>query len=160
MRRLTRLFPALILLWAGTGSHLLAHGGDLIYTGATGPYQVRAFANWAEGWLDYSVDLRNISTGARIPGAEVRVTVFENGVNIAEYTAFESGSVYEFVEQSPEEIHWSLVLDISSALGPAKLSHSLDLAPTNWVWPSVLVIGGFLTAVAAHTWTARRRAHA
>lgn len=160
MRRFTRLMAALILLWVATGVPALAHGGDLVYTGATGPYQVRAFANWAEGWLDYSVDLRNVSTGARIPGAEVKVTVFENGVNIAQFTAFESGSVYEFVEPSPEEVHWNLVLDISSALGPAKLSHSLDLAPTNWVWPSVLVIGGFFAAVAAHTWTARRRARA
>ena len=115
MRRLARLLSALILLWAASSTPALAHGGDLVYTGATGPYQVRAFANWAEGWLDYSVDLRNVSTGARIPGAEVRVSVFENGVNIAQYTAFESGTVYEFVEQSPEEIHWNLVLDISRA---------------------------------------------
>ena len=157
MRRLARLLPALILLFAASGTPALAHGGDLVYTGATGPYQVRAFANWAEGWLDYSVDLRNVSTGARIPGAEVRVSVLENGVNIAQYTACESGTVYEFVERSPEEIHWNLVLDISSALGPAKLTHPLDLAPTNWVWPSVLVIGGLFAAVAAHTWTARRR---
>ena len=157
MRRFARLLPALVLLWATTSAPALAHGGDLVYTGATGPYQVRAFANWAEGWLDYSVDLRNVSTGARIPGAEIRVSVFENGVAIAEYTAFESGVVYEFVEASPEEIHWNLVLDISSALGPAKLTHPLDLEPTNWVWPSVLVIGGFFAAVAAHTWTARRR---
>ena len=101
MRRLARLLSALILLWAASTTPALAHGGDLVYTGATGPYQVRAFANWAEGWLDYSVDLRNVSTGARIPGAEVRVSVFENGVSIAEYTAFESGTVYEFVEKSP-----------------------------------------------------------
>ncbi|MDE2766777.1 MAG: hypothetical protein OXO54_03145 [Chloroflexota bacterium] len=160
MRGFARLLPVLVALVTLSSTPVLAHGGDLVYTGAAGPYQVRAFANWAEGWLDYSVDLRNVSTGARIPGAEVRVTVFENGVNIAQYTAFESGSVYEFVEQSPEEVHWNLVLDISSALGPAKLSHSLDLAPTNWVWPSVLVIGGFFAAVAAHTWTARRRARA
>ena len=88
------------------------------------------------------------------------MTVFENGVNIAQYTAFESGAVYEFVEQSPEEVHWNLVLDISSPLGPAKLTHALDLAPTNWVVPSVLVIGGFFAAVAAHTWTARRHTRA
>ena len=157
MRRLKYLVPTLVLLVAATTTPVVAHGGDLVATGATGPYQVRVFANWAEGWLDYSVDLRNVSTGAHIPGAEVRVTVFENGVNIAEYTAFESGAVYEFVEQSPEEIHWNLVLDISSALGPAQLTHPLDLAPTNWVWPSVLVIGGLFAAVAAHTWTARRR---
>ena len=160
MRRLIRLSPVLFLLWTVTGAPAQAHGGDLVYTGATGPYQVRAFANWAEGWLDYSVDLRNVSTGARIPGAEVQVTVFEDGVNIAQYTAFESGAVYEFVEQSPEEVHWNLVLDISSPLGPAKLTHPLDLAPTNWVVPSILVIGGFFAAVAAHTWTARRRARA
>ena len=160
MRRAARLLPVLWLLVMPTATPALAHGGDLVYTGAAGPYQVRAFATWAEGWLDYSVDLRNVSTGARIPGANVTVTVFENGVNIAQYTAFESGSVYEFVQQSPEEIHWNLVLDISSALGPAKLSHSLDLAPTNWVWPSVLVIGSFFAAVVAHTWTARRRARA
>ena len=160
MRRIVRLLPVLVLVWTAAATPALAHGGDLVYTGATGPYQVRAFASWAEGWLDYSIDLRNASTGARIPGAEVRVSVFENGVNIAQYTAFESGAVYEFVEKSPEEIHWNLVLDISSALGPAKLAHPLDLAPTNWVWPSVLVIGGFFAAVAAHTWTARRRARA
>ncbi len=160
MRRSARLLPVLVFLVAATTPPALAHGGDLVYTGATGPYQVRAFANWAEGWLDYSIDLRNVSTGARIPGAEVHVTVFENGVNIAQYTAFESGAVYEFVEQSPEEVHWNLVLDISSPLGPAKLTHPLDLAPTNWVVPSVLVIGGFFAAVFAHTWTARRRARA
>ena len=158
MRRFARLLPVLVLLLAAIATPALAHGGDLIYTGATGPYQVRAFANWAEGWLDYSVELRNVSTGARILDAEVRVSVFENGVQIAEYTAFESGAVYEFVEQSPEEVHWKLVLDISSPLGPAKLTHPLDLAPTNWVLPSVLVIGGFFAAVAAHTWSARRRA--
>jgi len=160
MRHFARLLPVLVLLLAAMATPALAHGGDLVYTGATGPYQVRAFANWAEGWLDYSVDLRNVSTGARIPGAEVRVSVFENGVQIAQFTAFESGSVYEFVEQSPEEVHWNLVLDISSPLGPAKLTHALDLAPTNWVVPSVLVIGGFFAAVAAHTWSARRRARA
>ena len=158
MRRGGRLILALFWIWTVSSAPAQAHGGDLVHTGAVGPYQVRAFANWAEGWLDYSVDLRNVSTGARIPGADIRVSVFEDGVKIAEYTAFESGAVYEFVEQSPEEVHWNLLLDISSALGPAKLTHSLDLTPTNWVVPSVAVIGGFFAVVAAHTWTARRRA--
>ena len=135
-----------------------AHGGDQVYSGRAGAYQVRAYANWSDGWLDYSIDLRNVATGARIPGAKVTVQVFEDGRKLADWIALESGTVYELVEQSPEEIHWNLVVTISGTLGATRLTHHLDVEPENWLWSTLVVATGFFGAIAAHLFTAKRRA--
>ena len=159
---MTRFIAAAALAWAAitSGGIAHAHGGDLVYSGRAGAYQIRAYANWADGWLDYSIEVRNAATGAHVPGARVMVSVFENGTKSANYTAYESGAVYEFVEASPETIRWQLVIDIQSAIGPAKLTHRLDLEPTNWLWPTATVAASFFGAVAAHLFVARRRTSA
>jgi hypothetical protein len=140
------------------GSVARAHGGDLVYVGSSGQYQVRAFATWSDGWLDYSIDLRNVATGARIPGAKVTVQVFEDGRKLADWIALESGTVYELVEQSPEEIHWNLVVTISGTLGTTSFTHQLDVEPEDWLWSTLVVATGFFGAIAAHLFTAKRRA--
>ena len=134
-----------------------AHGGDLVYIGSSGPYQVRAFATWSDGWLDYSIDLRNVATGARVPGADITVQVFEQGKKLADFVAFEAGTVYELVEQSPEEIHWNLIITIKGTLGTTRLTHQLDIAPETWLWSTLVVTIGFLGAIATHLFIANRR---
>lgn len=137
-----------------------AHGGDLFFTGVSGPYLVRSFAVWNDGWLDYSIELRNLDTNAGIPGARVRVTaVTPEGIR-GPWEALYTGSTYEIVEPAPEEIHWTLQIEIDGALGPATLSHELNLAPANWMWASAAVAGAFVAALAAHTYRSRRRARA
>lgn len=140
------------------GSVARAHGGDLVYVGSSGPYQIRTFATWSDGWLDYSIDLRNVATGARIPEADVTVQVFEHGKKLADFVAFESGTVYEMVEQSPEEIHWNLMITIRGTLGTTTFTHQLDVAPENWLWSSLVVGVGFFGAIAAHLFSAKQRA--
>ncbi len=156
MRRAWGVGLALALLLAPGAAQ--AHGGDLVYAGTSGPYQIRAFAVWADGELDYSIDLRDLTTGARVTGARVTVTVFENGAPIGTYAAAEVEGLYDVIEPAPERIHWDLALDIAGALGPASAAHRLDLEPNDWLWPSVVILGGFVAAVAAHAVTARRRA--
>ena len=133
------------------------HGGNQVYSGRAGAYQVRAYANWSDGWLDYSIEVRNAATGALVPDAQVIVSVFDKGSKSADYTAYESGAVYEFVEKSPSTVQWRLVIDIQSTLGAAKLTHRLDLKPSNWLWPTAAVTSSFFAAVAAHLFVARRR---
>ena len=137
-----------------------AHGGEHVYSGRAGAYQVRAYANWSDGWLDYSIEVRNAATGALVPDAQVIVSVFDKGSKSADYTAYESGSVYEFVEKSPSTVQWRLVIDIQSTLGAAKFTHRLDLKPSNWLWPTAAVTASFFAAVAAHLFVARRRTSA
>jgi hypothetical protein len=159
---MTRFIAASALAWAVFLNAGIAHthGGDQVYSGRAGAYQVRAYANWADGWLDYSIEVRNAATGALVPDARVIVSVFDNGTKSADYTAYESGAVYEFVEKSRSTVQWRLVIDIQSALGAAKLTHRLDLKPTNWLWPTAAVAASFFAAVAAHLFVARRRTSA
>ena len=156
IRRVLILTVVLHCLLAGSIAR--AHGGDLVYVGSSGQYQVRTFATWSDGWLDYSIDLRNVATGARIPGAKVTVQAFEDGRKLGDWIALESGAVYELVEQTPEEIHWNLVVTISGTLGTTRLTHQLDVEPENWLWSTLIVATGFFGAIAAHLFTAKRRA--
>ena len=156
IRRVLILTVVLHCLLAGSIAR--AHGGDLVYVGSSGQYQVRTFATWSDGWLDYSIDLRNVATGARIPGAKVTVQAFEDGRKLGDWIALESGAVYELVEQTPEEIHWNLVVTISGSLGTTRLTHQLDVEPENWLWSTFVVATGVFGAIAAHLFTAKRRA--
>ena len=156
IRRVLILTVVLHCLLAGSIAR--AHGGDLVYVGSSGQYQVRTFATWSDGWLDYSIDLRNVATGARIPGAKVTVQAFEDGRKLGDWIALESGAVYELVEQTPEEIHWNLVVTISGSLGTTRLTHQLDVEPENWLWSTFVVATGFCGAIAAHLFAAKRRA--
>ena len=158
IRRVLILTVVLHCLLAGSIAR--AHGGDLVYVGSSGQYQVRTFATWSDGWLDYSIEVRNAATGALVPDAQVIVSVFDKGSKSADYTAYESGSVYEFVEKSPSTVQWRLVIDIQSTLGAAKFTHRLDLKPSNWLWPTAAVTASFFAAVAAHLFVARRRTSA
>ncbi len=159
--------PAVLALWAGLLSALLtvapparAHGGDLFFTGVSGPYLVRSFAVWNDGWLDYSIELRNLDTKPAIPGARLRVTaVTPEGIR-GPWEALYTGSVYEIVEPAPEEIHWTLQIEIDGALGPAMLSHELNLAPATWMWATATLAGASAVALGAHIYLVRRRARA
>ena len=159
--------PAALALWTGLLSILLmvappvrAHGGDLFFTGVSGPYLVRSFAAWNDGWLDYSIELRNLDTNAEIPDAQLRVTAVTPEGTRGPWEALYTGSVYEIVEPAPEEVHWTLQIEIGGALGPAMLSHELNLAPANWTWASAAVAVAFMAALAAHAYVSRRRARA
>lgn len=150
------VFATIIALALPTGAS--AHGGSLVFSGDRGPFQIRAFASRdVDGWLDYSVDLRELGSGKRVTDAQVRVTALTSEGLEGPFDALFTGTVYEMVERVPEDIDWTMQVDLLTSAGQVTFAHRLRLTSSTWVWPTIAVGGGFAVAVGAHAYTGWRR---
>ena len=134
-----------------------AHGGSLVFSGDRGPYQIRAFAILTDGWLDYSIDLRELGSGERVTDAQITIMALTPEGLLGPWDALYTGTVYEMIERAPEDVDWTMQVDVTGGPGPITYAHRLRITPGTWIWPTVLVGGGFALAVAAHAYTGRRR---
>ncbi len=134
-----------------------AHGGNQVFGADRGSYRIRAFASLTDGWLDYSIDLREIGSGKRVTDALVSVTALTPSGLQGPWDALFTGTVYEMIERAPDEVDWTMQVDIATATGPVTYAHRLRLMPSTWVWPTIAVGGGFVAAVAAHAYSGWRR---
>ncbi len=148
---------AAMLLIALLAPPAAAHGGPLVHAGVSGPYRVRAFALLADGWLDYSIDLRDAGTGLPVIGATVGVQALAADGSFAEWRALWTGTVYEAIEEVGDARRWTLQININGPLGQATASHELDLQPSSWIWAMSAVAGAIVAALAAHAVVGRRR---
>ncbi len=155
-RRTAALIVAALVTLA-LPSAAAAHGGSLVFSGDRGPYQIRAFAILNDGWLDYSIDLRELGSGERVTDAQISIVALTPEGLLGPWEALYTGTVYEMIERAPEEVDWTMQVDVTGGPGPITYAHRLRITPGTWIWPTVLVGGGFALAVAAHAYTGRRR---
>ena len=156
-RRGTAALIVTALVVIALPSAAAAHGGSLVFSGDRDPYQVRAFAILNEGWLDYSVDLRELGSGERVSDAQVSIVALTPDGLLGPWDALFTGTVYEMIERAPDEVDWTIQVDVTEGAGPMTYAHRLRLAPGTWIWPTVAIGGAFVLAVAAHAYTGRRR---
>ena len=134
-----------------------AHGGSLVFSGDRGPYQIRAFAILTEGWLDYSIDLRELGSGERVTDAQVSIMALTPDGLLGPWDALYTGTLYEMIERAPDDLDWTIQVDVSAGAGAMTYAHRLQLTPGTWIWPTVAVGAVFVLAVAAHAYTGRKR---
>ena len=134
-----------------------AHGGSLVFSGDRGPYQIRAFAILNEGWLDYSIDLRELGSGERVTDAQVSIMALTPEGLLGPWDAIYTGTVYEMIERAPDDVDWTIQVDVTGGPGSISYAHRLQITPGTWVWPTVAVGVVFALAVAAHAHTGRKR---
>ncbi len=156
-RRRTAALIVAALVVIALPSAAAAHGGSLVFSGDRGPYQVRAFAILNEGWLDYSIDLRELGSGERVSDAQVSIVALTPDGLLVPWEALFIGTVYEMIEQAPDEVDWTIQVDVTADAGSMTYAHRLRLAPGTWIWPTVAIGGAFVLAIAAHAYTGRRR---
>ena len=156
-RRRTAALIVAALVVIALPSAVTAHGGSLVFSGDRGPYQIRAFAILTDGWLDYSIDLRELGSGERVSDAQVSIVALTPDGLLGPWDALFTGTVYEMIERAPDEVDWTIQVDVTAGAGPMTYAHRLRLAPGTWVWPTVAIGGAFVLAIAAHAYTGRRR---
>ena len=103
---LSLVLSVLMLFVFALAKPLWAHGGDAVFAGTEGPYNVRARALLDGGRLDYSIEIRDAITGVAVTDAKVVVTAFSTDGQLGPWDAVEEGALYEIVESVPNEIHW------------------------------------------------------
>ena len=155
-RRTAALILAALVVLA-LPSAAAAHGGSLVFSGDRGPYQIRAFAILNEGWLDYSIDLRELGSGERVTDAQVSVVALTPDGLLGPWDALYTGTVYEMIERAPDDVDWTMQVDVTGGPGPITYAHRLRITPGTWIWPTVAVGLVFALAVVAHAYTGRKR---
>ena len=155
-RRLIALTLAALVMLA-LPSAAAAHGGSLVFSGDRGPYQIRAFAILTEGWLDYSIDLRELGSGERVTDAQVSIMALTPDGLLGPWDAIYTGTVYEMIERAPEDVDWTIQVDVTGGPGSITYAHRLRITPGTWIGPTVAIGVAFVFAVAAHAYTGRRR---
>lgn len=148
---------AQLLILSVLAAPLRAHGGDVVFTGTEGPYRMLSRALVGGGWLDYSIEISDASTGLPVTDATVVVTALSPDGRLGPWEAFVGGTLYEIVEPAPDEIHWELLVSIDSPQGAATVSHRLDLGGSDWIWATAAVVGAFVAALGTHLLASRRR---
>ncbi len=134
-----------------------AHGGSLVFSGDRGPYQIRAFAVLYDGLLDYSIDLRELGSGERVTGAQISIMALTPEGLLGPWDAIYTGTVYEMIERAPDDVDWTIQVDVTGGPGATTYAHRLQITPGTWVWPTIAVGVAFALAVAAHVHTGRKR---
>jgi len=146
-----------VLVMVALPTAVLAHGGSQVFTGDHGQFRIRSFATLADGRLDYSIDIRELGTGERVTDAEVTVlAVTPNGPQ-GPWDALFVGTVYEVITPAPEEVDWTVQVNITTGPGTVTFKHHLRLTQSAWLWPTIGVVGAFGTVVVVHAYTGRRR---
>jgi len=156
-RRRTAAWIVAVLVALALPSAAAAHGGSLVFSGDRGPYQIRAFAILNEGWLDYSIDLRELGSGERVTGAQVSIMALTPEGLLGPWDAIYTGTVYETIVRAPDDVDWTIQVDVTGGLGSISYAHRLQITPGTWVWPTVAVGVVFALAIAAHAYTGRKR---
>ena len=149
------MLAALVML--ALPSAAAAHGGSLVFSGDRGPYQIRAFAILNEGWLDYSIDLRELGSGERVTDAQVTIMALTPDGLLGPWDALYTGTVYEMIERAPDDVDWTMQVAVTGGPGPITYAHRLRITPGTWIWPTVAVGLVFALAVVAHAYTGRKR---
>ncbi len=149
------VIAALVMLALPTAA--AAHGGSLVFSGDHGPYQIRAFAILNEGWLDYSIDLRELGSGERVTDAQVSIMALTPDGLLGPWNAIYTGTVYEMIERAPDDVDWTIQVDVTGGPGSITYAHRLRITPGTWIGPTVAIGVAFALAVAAHAYTGRRR---
>ena len=156
-RRTARTATGLLLVVALLAPAVEAHGGSLVYKGASGPYRVQAFALLSDGWLDYSIHLQDARLGLPVTDATVLVRGLGADGSLTTWKAIWTGSVYETLEEVGDASLWIIQVEIESPLGQTTVNHELDLRSNNGVWAVGVVVGIFIVILVAHAVVGHRR---
>ena len=89
--------------------------------------------------------------------AQVSIVALTPDGLLGPWDALFTGTVYEMIERVPDELDWTIQVDVTDGAGPMTYAHRLRLAPGTWIWPTVAIGGAFVLAIAAHAYTGRRR---
>ena len=120
-RRRTAALIVAALVVIALPSAVAAHGGSLVFSGDRGPYQIRAFAILTDGWLDYSIDLRELGSGERVSDAQVSIVALTPDGLLGPWEALFTGTVYEMIERAPDEVDWTIQVDVTAGCWPHDL---------------------------------------
>lgn len=141
----TLVFGVLLVLFTSASAlTALAHGGDRVFAGTAGPYNVEAFVLRLQGGgdrpdaLDYTLSLREEATGRPVDGATVSVSAETPGGTLGPFEAVGFANQYQAIIPVEHAGTWTMEVQFEGPPGTSTLVHEMTVAPPESTWRALL----------------------